>query len=239
MDQRHGGNGRSLFADIYNPLDRNVLYRNGLILQKVFSAVPSKLQEGIVVAEMKDRISSEISIAEKLHISVMRETKPHENLSHKDIIREGYLYTVDIAFKYQGCWVDGAICFPCGNISEEKKTFWNSALKQFLKMRDSYKAPVFFRDWIESSRMDLSTVVKGMGGHGIGSEMHQDPELIYRSPGDILLSKESIFTLEPVFHYKKHDIEIFAYHESTVFYHEDKLHFFPDIKKIFFFDGPC
>lgn len=239
MSDSHNESFRSLFNDMYTPINTELLYENGRILQDIFVWLLQELNEDRKVGNLVHSISMQIPDAEKAHISVMRETKPHENLPADSSIEKGFLYTVDIAFKRSGCWIDGAVCFPCGDISQDKREFWEMVGMQFLKMRNTFKAPMLFKDWIRSSGLNMQNIVENMGGHGIGRELHQEPELIYSDPGNIVLTKDSLFTLEPVFHYGYGDKSIFAYHECTMFYHEGELHFFPDIKKIFFFDAPC
>lgn len=230
---------RSLFQDIYEPVDSWDLYRNGLLLHECFVQVKALIRSGIKVSVVLEHIEKKLHGTKEYNIAITKETRPHQNVKKEFIMEEGYLYTVDISFKRNSSWIDGAVTYPCGVIEDGKKSFWEFITRQHLKMIESFHPPITFRNWIDSSGLDLNVVLPDMGGHGIGQELHQEPELFYRNSGDYLLTKESVFTHEPVFHTRYQNSPLIAYHESSLFFHENRLCHFPDIKKIFFFDQPC
>jgi len=230
---------RSLFHDMFQPVDPNRLYENGLILQECFCLIKEYVRSGQAVLKITEMVEEILQDTEECISTVSRETRPHQDSRESLYFEEGYLYTIDIAFKLHSTWIDGAVTFPCGRLNKEKQSFWNSITQQHIKMLKSFHPPVSFKDWIKIAGLDLSSVLPGMGGHGIGQDLHEEPELIYSDPGDILLTRDSVFTHEPVFFSNNREGSCIAYHESSLFYHQNKLCYFPDIKKIFFFDQPC
>lgn len=108
--------------------------------------------------------------------------------SKKRILREGDIVSVDLVVEYKGYMADAARTYAVGKISPEAEhliktaedAFWNGI--EFAKV--GYR--------LSDISHNIQTVVEGQGfgvirdfvGHGIGSDMHEDPQIPnYGKPG--------------------------------------------------------
>ncbi len=99
----------------------------------------------------------------------------------KRILLDGDIVKVDVGARYKGYHGDAARTFFCGNVSDEAKRLERITRESFFE-GIKYAAP-------ENRLGDISyaiqkhvedagfTVVKEFVGHGVGAELHEDPEV--------------------------------------------------------------
>lgn len=101
--------------------------------------------------------------------------------SRTRILRDGDIVSIDVGAKYKGYHGDNAGTFPVGNISEETRLLLertNNALGSAVQ-----KAVVGARIGDISSTVEQYCrsfgygVVLGFCGHGVGADLHEDPEV--------------------------------------------------------------
>ena len=125
--------------------------------------------------------------------------------SRKKILKNGDIFKIDIGMIYKGWHSDMARTFPVGNVSKEadliiktvKKTFYQgiSAIKTGKKLNAYSKAAQKFAE-----KRGFS-VVRNLVGHGIGKELHEDPQIpnyFDKKSCNFKLKKGMTFALEPM-----------------------------------------
>ena len=108
--------------------------------------------------------------------------------SRKRILREGDIVSVDLVVENKGYMADAARTYAVGKISPEAEHLIKTAEDAFWKGIEFAK--VGYR--LSDISHNIQTVVEGEGfgvirdfvGHGIGSDMHEDPQIPnYGKPG--------------------------------------------------------
>ena len=99
----------------------------------------------------------------------------------KQVLKDGDIISVDVGIKLNGYYGDAAITFPVGNISAEAKrllavaegALYDGITKARPDNRLSDISNAIQR-YVESNGF---SVVREFVGHGIGSKMHEDPQI--------------------------------------------------------------
>lgn len=108
--------------------------------------------------------------------------------SKKRILREGDIVSVDLVVEYKGYMADAARTYAVGKISPEAEMLIKTAEEAFWKGIEFAKPGYRLSDISHN----IQTVVERRGfgvirdfvGHGIGSDMHEDPQIPnYGKPG--------------------------------------------------------
>ena len=108
--------------------------------------------------------------------------------SKKRILREGDIVSVDLVVEYKGYMADAARTYAVGKISPDAELLIRTAEEAFWKGIEFAKPGYRLSDISHN----IQTVVEGRGfgvirdfvGHGIGSDMHEDPQIPnYGKPG--------------------------------------------------------
>ena len=122
-------------------------------------------------------------------------------------LQSGDLLSVDIGGRIDGWCADAARTYPVGDVSDAHRRlmeFGRAALDCFI--REAYCG----RMWSEvvtvvsqSLPSDTFSILPGFYGHGIGRELHEDPQVPHRPDeiselNDFRLIPGLVFTVEPV-----------------------------------------
>ena len=127
--------------------------------------------------------------------------------SRKTIVREGDILSVDFGVKLNGYCGDAAVTIAIGNISPEKRKLMD-VTSRLLDIAVEKCAPGV--KWSEvAGAMEAEakaagfSVIKDYVGHGIGTEIHEDPKLpnfvskeLLRN--DLVLKEGMILAVEPM-----------------------------------------
>ena len=120
------------------------------------------------------------------------------------ILKEGDIINVDVSTIYNGYFSDSSRMFCIGQVSEEKKRLVE-VTKQSLDIGLRQVKPWGFLGDMGQAIHDFArqngyTVVKEIGGHGVGLEFHEDPWASYvsRRGTEMLMVPGMIFTIEPM-----------------------------------------
>lgn len=132
--------------------------------------------------------------------------------SAKRYIEEGQIVSVDIGSIYKGYNGDAARTFAIGKVSEEKQKLIEVTKQSFFEGVKILKEGVRLGDlghaiqsYVESNGF---SVVRALVGHGIGTDMHEDPEVPnYGRPGHGLrLRANMIIAIEPMVNAGGYDV---------------------------------
>ena len=102
----------------------------------------------------------------------------------RKLLKEGDLLKIDIGVNYRGYITDGAITIPVGKISKDAKRVMETTKRALAEAVNECKAGKHLGDIgnvIETiARKNKCSVVRGLTGHGVGFELHEDP-IVYNS----------------------------------------------------------
>lgn len=124
--------------------------------------------------------------------------------SDKIILRDGDIINVDVSTIYNGYYSDSSRMFCIGQVSEEAANLVKVA-KECVELGLEQVKPWGFLGDIAQAVSDHAhkngyTVVREIGGHGVGLEFHEDPWVGYvgKKGTDTMLAPGMVFTIEPM-----------------------------------------
>ena len=124
--------------------------------------------------------------------------------SEDEVLKEGDIVNVDVSTIYNGYFSDSSRMFCIGKVSPEKERLVRT-VKECVEIGVSKVKP-----WTPIGNMGHAvhehalengyTVVREIGGHGIGLEFHEDPWVSYTSEDNsgVIMVPGMIFTIEPM-----------------------------------------
>jgi methionyl aminopeptidase len=120
------------------------------------------------------------------------------------ILKEGDIVSLDFGLIHNGVVVDAAITVPVGNINEESKKLLH-ATENALSAGIAEAIPGnHLGDISHAIQKEIEnagfSVVKELGGHGVGDEVHEDPFIpnFGRAGSGVLLKEGMVLALEPI-----------------------------------------
>ncbi|WP_378954308.1 methionyl aminopeptidase [Pelosinus sp. sgz500959] len=125
---------------------------------------------------------------------------PSENV----VLRNGDIINVDVSTIYKGYFSDSSRMFSIGDIGEGKKKLVRVAKECIEYGLKQVKPWGFLGDMgqavHEHAIKNGYSVVKNIGGHGIGLDFHEDPwvSFVSKKKTEMLMVPGMIFTIEPM-----------------------------------------
>ncbi|CAC9923699.1 methionine aminopeptidase, type I [Aedoeadaptatus nemausensis] len=119
-------------------------------------------------------------------------------------LKDGDLLTIDMVVNVDGYLADSAWSYAVGDISEEAQKLMDVTKECLYRSIELVKPGVRLGDIghaIQShAEANGFSVVRDFVGHGIGTNMHEDPQVLhYGKPGrGIRLEEGMVFTIEPM-----------------------------------------
>ena len=144
------------------------------------------------------------------------------------ILKDGDIVNVDASTIYNGYFSDSSRMFMLGNVAPETKKLVETAHKCIEVGLEQVKPWNFLGDMAQAindyAKANGYSIVREIGGHGIGLEFHEEPFVSYvTSKGtEMLMVPGMVFTIEPMVNMGKADIYINDADGWTV-YTEDGL----------------
>ncbi|HHV09046.1 MAG TPA: methionyl aminopeptidase [Clostridiales bacterium] len=120
------------------------------------------------------------------------------------ILKEGDIVNVDVSTLFKGYFSDSSRMYCIGAVSDERKRLVDVARKAIDVGLEQARAWNFLGDIGQAIddfvRSNGYSVVKEIGGHGIGNEFHEEPFVSYVSKKgtEMLLVPGLVFTIEPM-----------------------------------------
>lgn len=143
------------------------------------------------------------------------------------IIKDGDIINVDVSTNLNGYFSDSSRMFCIGNVSEENRKLVEETKNAVYEGLKQVKPWGFLGDMGQAVNDYVKSkgysVVREVGGHGIGLEFHEDPWVSYISKKgtEMLMVPGMIFTIEPMVNAGKPDIFVDEDNGWTI-YTEDK-----------------
>lgn len=202
--------------------DLEMLRRSGKILSAVMHKVKRIVKPGITTLDI-DRLSQELILKYKA-LPAFKGYKGfpktacvsvNEEIVHgipgPRVILEGDIVSIDLGLNYQGFFSDMAITLPVGKVDESKKRLMaitQQSLDLGIKQArvGNYLTDIShsIQSFVEANGF---SVVRQFVGHGIGSALHEEPEVPnFGDPhSGPLLKSGMVLAIEPMINLGKPD----------------------------------
>lgn len=124
--------------------------------------------------------------------------------SKKDVLKDGDIINVDVSTIYHGYYSDSSRMFCIGDVSPEKKKLVDVVKECVYLGLEEVKPWGFLGDIAQvindHAKANGYSVVREIGGHGVGLEFHEDPWVSYTTTRgtEMLLVPGMMFTIEPM-----------------------------------------
>lgn len=132
----------------------------------------------------------------------------------KQVLREGDIISVDVGVNLNGYYGDAAMTFPVGKISDNAKRLVavteNALYSGIDKARPDNRLSDVSNVIQECVEAEDFSVVREFVGHGIGREMHEDPQIpnFGRAGEGPRIKRGMVLAIEPMVNAGTHRIEI-------------------------------
>lgn len=119
-------------------------------------------------------------------------------------VREGDLVKLDVTIEKDGFMADAAVTVPVGAVSEENQRLIACAERAFAKAmlvaRAGFRVSDIGRVVEREVRRSGFSVIRDLGGHGIGRTIHEEPRVPnYPDPAaSQVLTEGLVITVEPI-----------------------------------------
>lgn len=143
--------------------------------------------------------------------------------SAEDILEDGDIVNVDVTTIYKGYYADASRMFLIGDVLPEDRELVKAA-REAIDVGLSVVKPWNCLGDVGQAINDFAkahgySVVREIGGHGVGLEFHEDPWVSYVSKKNTgyVLAPGMVFTIEPMINEGRADIFIDESNEWTVY----------------------
>jgi len=119
-------------------------------------------------------------------------------------LKEGEILSIDAGAIVEGWHADAAVTVPVGTVSEESQRLIACAERDFAKAmlvaRAGFRVSDIGRAVEREVRRDGFSVIRDLGGHGIGRTIHEAPRVPnYADPqATQVLTEGMVITVEPI-----------------------------------------
>lgn len=136
--------------------------------------------------------------------------------SRKRLLREGDIVSVDLVVEHKGYMADAARTYAVGRVSEVASRLIETAEKAFFNGIGFAREGCRLSDISHAIQTTVESagfgVIRDFVGHGIGSEMHEDPQIPnYGRPGrGPRLQRGMTLAIEPMITQGSYEIDVLA-----------------------------
>lgn len=187
-----------LLASVFHALDR--LPMAGMSTMQI-----NDLVEAMIVDELQARPASkgQYGFPYVLNASIDN-VVCHGMPSVDDVLRDGQIVNLDITLEKNGYIADSSTTYLIGDVDYAARrlvdTTYQAMWKGIAEVRPGARLGDVGHAIARHARANGYTVVKEFCGHGIGREMHEDPQVLHyghRGTG-VELQEGMVFTIEPM-----------------------------------------
>ena len=129
-------------------------------------------------------------------------------------IKEGQIVGLDVGALYRGYHGDAAITVPCGEVDNERQRLLRTTDLALARAIRCARAGNYLQDVSreiqDTAEAEGFSVVRVFVGHGIGTEMHEDPQIPNMVTGDRgpRLKAGMVLAIEPMVNAGVHDVRV-------------------------------
>jgi methionyl aminopeptidase len=212
---------------IKSPREIEQLKRSNAIVAEVFEKLKGMIQPGITTKEL-DQIAEEYILSKggrpafkgyrgfpaTLCISINEEVV--HGIPGQRRLKEGDIVSLDVGVNFVGYFGDSAITLPVGDVDPEGKRLLEvtkAALSIGIEKAKIgnrlFDISYAIQRWVESHGF---SVVRDFVGHGIGKELHEEPQIPnfgapHQGPR---LEKGMVFALEPMVNEGTYEVRVLS-----------------------------
>ena len=145
------------------------------------------------------------------------------------IIKDGDIINVDVSTNLNGYFSDSSRMFCIGNVSEENRKLVEETKNAVYEGLKQVKPWGFLGDMGQAVNDYVKSkgysVVREVGGHGIGLEFHEDPwvSFVSKKGTEMLMVPGMIFTIEPMVNAGKPDIFVDEDNGWTIYTEDNSM----------------
>jgi methionyl aminopeptidase len=195
--------------------DLQIMRTAGAILADILLKVQRNIKAGITTGSL-DRTAAELMAAAKVECAFLGYrgypgnicVSINEQIVHgipgERIIQDGDIVSLDMGIKYKGFYSDAAVTVAAGKAGTKAKTLIEitkkslaEGIKQMQEGRRLSDISHAVQRYVEQNGF---SVVRQFVGHGIGQNLHEDPEIPnFGKPGQgPILKPGMVFAIEPM-----------------------------------------
>ena len=129
-------------------------------------------------------------------------------------LKEGDIVTLDICMHHKGYHSDSAVTYPVGKISKEKEELLKNTKGALMAGISKVKSGARLGDVShaieEYAHNHNLSVIHELCGHGIGTELHEDPDVLNYGPANqgLILKSGMTLAIEPMLNLGKRYVGI-------------------------------
>ncbi|MFH0839761.1 MAG: type I methionyl aminopeptidase [Candidatus Omnitrophota bacterium] len=209
-----------------------IMRRAGSIVAEVLGNIGSQISPGVETLELDRyaealirRLGGKPAFKDYKGYPANICTSINETIVHgipgKAVLRDGDIISIDVGVELEGYYADAAFTYPVGNIRRDSQQLIDVAQKSLEKgiekavpgnrISDISGA---IQDFVESKGFN---VIRDFIGHGIGSRLHEPPEIpnfvpdhktAIESASDPRLEKGMVLAIEPMVAAGKYEARI-------------------------------
>lgn len=194
-----------------------LMAESGALLAQVFARLDSLQLEGCSTLEIDGRV--ERMIVDELHArpaskgqygyghvlnASIDDVVCHGVPSAADVLRGGQIVNLDITLEKNGYIADSSTTYLVGDVAYPARrlvrTTWEAMWHGIAAVRPGAHLGDIGHAIARHARSHGYSVVKEYCGHGIGREMHEDPQVLHygHAGTGMLLEAGMVFTIEPM-----------------------------------------
>ncbi|MBY4898509.1 type I methionyl aminopeptidase [Cupriavidus sp. AU9028] len=187
-----------LLADVF-------VYLDGLDLMGMSTMQVNDLVENLIVERLQARPASKGQYGYAFSLNASRNNVVcHGVPATTDVLRSGDIVNFDITLEKNGYIADSSKTYLVGNVSPPARRLVQVAYESMWKGIRAVRPGARLGDVgyaIERhARTNGYSIVKEYCGHGIGREMHEEPQVLHwgRPHSGLMLREGMVFTIEPM-----------------------------------------
>lgn len=200
---------------IQGPEELSGMRAAGAVVRRMLEAMKQAVRPGVTTAEL-DEVGASVMRQQGAQsapalvyefpgvncISINEEAV--HGIPSKRKLREGDLVKLDVTVEKDGFMADAAITVPVGAVSEERQRLIACAERAFaqamLVARAGFRVSEIGRVVEREVRRSGFSVIRELGGHGIGRTIHEEPSVPnYPDPeARHILTAGLVITVEPI-----------------------------------------
>ena len=206
------------------PAQTEKIKESAKINVEILDYVAEHIKAGVTTQEIDDWVSAMTEKAGAVPAPLNYDGFPksvctsiNEQVCHgipsKDVVlKEGDIINVDVSTILDGYFSDSSRMFCIGEVSSEKKKLVEVTKECVEKGLEKVKPWGYLGDMsqavYEHAHANGYSVVREIGGHGVGLEFHEDPWVGYiqKAGTGMLMVPGMIFTIEPMINMGTHEI---------------------------------
>lgn len=203
------------------------LKRSNAIVAEILEKLKKMIVPGITTKEL-DQIAEEYILHKGAHpafkgyrgfpatLCVSINDEVVHGIPNQRQLKEGDIVSIDVGVNYIGYFGDAAMTFPVGEIDSAAKKLLEVTQKALYIGIDEAKVgnrlfdiSYAIQSWVESNGF---SVVRDFVGHGIGRDLHEDPQIPnFGSPRQgPRLEKGMVFALEPMVNEGTYQVKVLS-----------------------------